>query len=87
MDNSVSCQDVEKIKFLFGFTKNELEKEDARWDSVDKKAIGLTPILGLLLGAAGFFGKWLLDEKMLPPYSALEWIAFVCVISAFISIL
>jgi hypothetical protein len=72
--------------FLYEFTRKEVENEDARWEAADKKATNFTPILGLLLGAAGFFGNWVLQQKMVPPESVLDWLAVLFVVCAFISI-
>ena len=80
-------QSMENRALLYEFTRREFDREDARWESADRKATGLTPILGLMLGVAGFFGNWLLQAKMLPPGSYLEWFTLVCVASAFAFIL
>jgi hypothetical protein len=78
---------LEVKKLLYEFTKEELQREHDRWESADKKAAGFTPVLALLLGASGFFGNWLLQEKMLPPQSKLEWAALICVVLVFVAVL
>ena len=64
MVNEAPEENIDRLKFLYEFTREEFDREDARWEDADKKAVNFTPVLALLLGIAGFFGKWLLDEKM-----------------------
>ena len=84
---SIDPQELETRKLLYEFAKGEFDKQDARWESAEKKATNLMPVLGILLAAAGFFGNWILDEKMLPPQRTMDWLVLSCIVLAFISIL
>lgn len=86
-DASVPDMDHDKMKLLYELAKEVLNDEDARRASMDDKAAKFIPVLAILLASAGFFGKWLLDEKIIPPQRLLDWVALALVVFAFFAII
>lgn len=83
------CHDLkeDRLKVLYELAKEVFKEEDNRRVNIDDKATRFIPILGILLGAAGFFGKWLLDQHLVPPHGKLDWLALACVVVVFLTII
>ena len=77
---------MEKYKELYNLSIKVLNEEQARFNRIDLKASQYLSVLTLLIGVAGFFGKWLIGN-LIPPKSELEWILLISGILVFLSIL
>lgn len=64
---------MEKYKELYTYSKEAFEREYDRFKSIDKKATQYLSVLTLLIGIAGFFGNWVV-ENFVPPMNIWEFI-------------
>jgi len=83
--SDVEAESLEHRNFVYEFTRAEFDKEAARWESTEKKATNFTPVLGILLGASGFFAKWVIEENILPPRSWLDAFIVALVVLVFMA--
>ncbi|HEX8147949.1 MAG TPA: hypothetical protein VF591_12285 [Pyrinomonadaceae bacterium] len=70
---------MENYKELFAFAKEAFKEELERLKSIDQKASNYLSVLTLLLGVAGFFIKWVV-ENFIPPRNTLEVILVILTI-------
>ncbi len=77
--------DSERRKFLYELARDEFDRVAADMENTDKKIANSTPVLGLLLGASGYFGNWVLQAKILPPQSSVDWFILILLGFAFTS--
>jgi hypothetical protein len=87
IETSPDPQDLEKMKLLYEFAKEGFKEQDNRWNGIDDKAAKFIPVIGLMLGGAGFFGNWLMEKKLIPPQNTLDWLALACTLVVFMTIL
>ncbi len=62
---------MDKYKELYDFAREAVAQSEARFDAVDAKASNYLSVFTVLLGAAGFFVKWVADS-LIPPGDLLE---------------
>lgn len=77
---------MKKYKELYDYCKNIFSEEQNRFNRIDLKASQYIAVLTLLIGASGYFGKWLI-EKIIPPNCFLDWALFILGILIFITII
>jgi len=63
---------MDKYKELYDHSKDVFKEELNRFKRIDIKATQYLTVLTLLIGAAGYFGKWLIDY-VIPPNTFLDW--------------
>lgn len=74
-------------KELYKLAQELLKEEDLRRASVDDKAAKLITLLAILLGGAGYFGKWILEKQLMPPQCKIDWLILVLVMLVFVVII
>jgi len=67
---------MDKYKELYELTKESLAQSEDRFNAIDGKASSYLSILTLLVGAAGFFLKWVIDI-FVPPGGVLDFAVVV----------
>lgn len=63
---------MEKYRELYNLSKEILNQEQDRFNGIEEKASKYLTVLTLLVGASGFFGKWIISD-LIPPRNKLEW--------------
>ena len=64
---------MSKYAELYQLAKEEYRQSEVRFDTIDGKAINYLSALTLLVGASGYFVKWVVDN-FIPPRSLPAWI-------------
>lgn len=77
---------MEKYKELYLLAKEVFNEEQNRFNRIDEKAAKYFSVLTLLVGAAGFFGKWLVNT-LIPPDGTLEWALLLLGIGLLVTVL
>lgn len=72
---------MENFKELYAYSKDAFNREYERFKNTEAKAAQYLSVLTLLVGAAGFFGKWVVDN-FVPPRNS--WEAALLVLAALI---
>ena len=94
-DTDSYAEKLEKTKLIYELARNHYNEETERFRKLDEKAARLFSFVTIMVGAYGFFGKWLLDSLKLP-LGSWDWglviigllvaialvISWVCIISA-----
>lgn len=73
----VNCDEItlsrmDNLKELYAYSKEQFNREYDRFKNVEGKAAQYLSALTLLIGAAGFFLKWVVDS-FVPPRNLFEW--------------
>ena len=76
---------MEKYKELYNLSKEVLKEEKDRYNRIDEKASRYFPVLTLMAGASGFFGKWMIDN-LIPPETTLGWFLVTTGVLLFLSV-
>jgi hypothetical protein len=76
---------MEKYKELYNLSKEVLKEEKDRFNWIDEKASRYFPVLTVMAGASGFFGKWMIDN-LIPPQTALGWFLIMSGVLLFLSV-
>jgi hypothetical protein len=76
---------MEKYEELYNLSKEVLKEEEARFNRIDEKASKYFPVLTLMAGASGFFGKWMIDN-LIPPETTLGWFLVTTGVLLFLSV-
>ncbi len=66
---------MENYKELYEHSKNVFNEELQRFSRIDLKASQFFTVITLLIGATGYFWKWLLDNTI-PPKCLIDWTLF-----------
>jgi hypothetical protein len=64
--------ELDKYKELYDLAREATGQTERRFDTVESKAAAYLSVLTALVGAGGFFAKWVADE-LLPPKQFLDW--------------
>ncbi|MCL4500618.1 MAG: hypothetical protein M1438_02030 [Deltaproteobacteria bacterium] len=75
-------EETNKYKELYKLSLEVLEQDQKRFTRIDEKASKYLSVFTILIGAYGFFGKWILD-KITSPYSTIEIIIIILYIMIF----
>ncbi len=77
-------ENKEKYAQFAEHARELLFRQQERFARIDQKAAWHLSSLTVLIGAIGFFYKWIIDYGVVPPSNSLEW---CLVVSAFIAII
>jgi len=76
---------ITKYKELYDLSLKVLNEEQKRFNRIDEKASKFFSIFTLLLGAYGFFGKWIIDN-LVPPTTYLDNLLIIVAISILLTL-